>query len=479
MIKKIDKVPASESIVFLVTESKDTDIKILSTGEIDYIKKQNKKYKKELIALNHLDKWIFIQFIKNEKNIYKRLESCRRAGNKLLCLINENKIDKIIINDLQGNGKETLAFAEGMALGNYQFHKYKKDIKEKKNSLNLIQIFSNKVNKSAVEQLNIIIESTFKCRDLVNEPSSYLNAAKFSEEVQNLAEDAGAKIEILNKNKIEALKMGGLLAVNKGSIEPPTFTIFEWEPKKAVNKNPIVFVGKGVVFDTGGLNIKTGNFMETMKCDMSGAATVAAAIYAIAKAKLPVYVIGLMPATDNRPNANAYAPGDIIKMHNGLSVEIINTDAEGRLILADALSYAQKYKPDLVIDIATLTGAAARAIGKYGIVAMQSKSEKEFERLKKSGENVYERIVEFPFWDEYDDLIKSEIADIKNLGAKEAGAITAGKFLEHFTDYPYIHLDIAGTAFFEKNDSYRPAGGTGIGVRLLFDFAKNKTNDNL
>jgi len=219
--------------------------------------------------------------------------------------------------------------------------------------------------------------------------------------------------------------------------------------------------------------------METMKSDMAGGAATAACIYALAKAGLPVHVVGLIPATENRPDGNAYVPGDIVKISDGTTVEVTNTDAEGRLILADALVYAKRYKPGLVIDIATLTGSASSAIGKVGMVGFQADAHKEMELLKESGYHVYERIAEFPFWDEYADMIKSDIADIKNTGGKEAGAITAAKFLHHFTDYPFIHLDIAGPAFLEKNDSYRGNGATGVTVRLLFDFFKNKCRRNI
>ena len=268
--------------------------------------------------------------------------------------------------------------------------------------------------------------------------------------------------------------MGGLLAVNKGSIDPPTFSILEWKPAKAKNKKPIILVGKGVVYDTGGLSLKpTPNSMDMMKCDMGGAAAVIGALYAVSKNKLPYHVIGLVPATDNRPGGNAYAPGDVITMHNKKTVEVLNTDAEGRMILADALSYAQKYKPELVLDAATLTGAAANAIGHYGVVAMGNADEKIMKKLKDSGNKVYERIVEFPFWDEYSEQLKSSIADMTNLGNGAGGAITAGKFLEKFTDYPYIHLDIAGPAFIKKPVDYISQGGTGVGVRLFYDFIKN------
>jgi leucyl aminopeptidase len=242
-----------------------------------------------------------------------------------------------------------------------------------------------------------------------------------------------------------------------------------------VNTKPFVLVGKGVTYDTGGLSLKpTTDSMDYMKSDMSGAAAVASAMYAIARQKLPVHVVALIPATDNWPGEKAYAPGDVITMYDKTTVEVLNTDAEGRLILADALGYAKKYRPQLTITVATLTGAAARAIGKYGIAVMGNASRKVFNQMAASGEHVYERLAEFPFWEEYAELLKSDVADIKNVGGTDAGAITAGKFLEHFTDYPFMHLDIAGAAFLKSGDSYRGKGATGVGVRLLYDFIKNR-----
>jgi leucyl aminopeptidase len=266
-----------------------------------------------------------------------------------------------------------------------------------------------------------------------------------------------------------------LLSVNLGSQEPPTFTILEWRPENAVNTAPIVLIGKGVVFDTGGLSLKpTPAAMDMMKCDMAGAAAVVSAIYAAAKNQLPLHIVGLVPATDNRPGENAMAPGDVITMYDGTTVEVLNTDAEGRLILADALSFAAKYKPELVIDLATLTGAAARAIGKEGIVMMGTATAEQKNTLQQAGETAYERLVEFPLWEEYAKHIESDIADLKNLGLAEAGAISAGKFLEHFTSYPWIHLDIAGPAYLTGPDSYRGKNGTGTGVRLLYHFLKKR-----
>jgi leucyl aminopeptidase len=472
-ISKTDRPLKDWSIIFLLRDMMNLPSGFFSTEENTFIAKQRKELKKEMIWFHRPDMLVVVQFAKDEKDPFLRLESCRKAGDSIASLLNEHKFSTALIDDAEGMPEETLALAEGMALGNYQFLKYKKD-NGKKNSLEKIAIRSGKTGKQDIEQLSIIIDSVSRCRDLINEPFSALNTAVFAKEMETLSKQAGIRIEVLNKKKIEALKMGGLLAVNKASSDPPVFAVMEWKPAKPVNKKPYVLVGKGIMYDSGGMNLKPGDSMTTMKDDMSGAAAVATAIYGIARAKMPVHVVGLIPVTDNKIGPDAILPGDIITMSNGMTVEVINTDAEGRLILADALTYASRYNPELVIDLSTLTGAAVRAIGKYGTVAMQVKAEQEIELLKQSGRQVCERIVEFPAWEEYGELLKSDIADLKNLGPSEAGAITAGKFLEKFTNYPYIHLDIAGPAFLEKRDSYRGLGGTGTGVRLIFDFLKNK-----
>jgi len=463
----------NSNLSILISDLKQLPKDLLDKNEIAFIKKSFEQEIKS-VEINKMSYWVFIQMIDPKKDQNSTSENARKSGDKLLEVINTHKLTSVSVLDYTKNELLALPFAEGMALGNYQFLKYFKEKTKKQNALSEIKIISNIIDHQSIEQLNILTEANALTRTLVNEPVSYLTAEKFSEEIKQIFYKTDVKVEVLNKKKIESLKMGGLLAVNKGSIDPPTFNIIEYKPENAVNKKPYVFVGKGVVYDTGGMNIKTEDHMNDMKCDMAGGAAVTGAIYAIAKAKLPVFVIGLIPATDNRPDGNAYVSGDVIYMHDGTSVEVLNTDAEGRLILADALSYAKKYDPELVIDLATLTGAAQRAIGHNGSVAMGTKSENEMKLLSESGYRVHERIVEFPFWEEYDEEIKSPIADIKNLGGPTAGAITAGKFLAHFTDYPYIHLDIAGTAFLNKKDSYRGLGGTGVGVRLLFDFIKHK-----
>ncbi len=470
-LKKALRKPTAADTIFLVKDGKDLVNTGLTEEEINYVKKQH-RLNHNVVSINRYKNVLTVVFGEVIGTRAVRLEAYRQRGDEAQAQLNQARIERTVIFNVSVEKEETLAFTEGFLLGNYAFNKYKKPDKKKDNTIEEVDVYDGEVTEEDLQELQIVLDAVYAARNWVNEPVSYLTATQFAEEIKALAQQAGAKVEIFNKKKLESLKFGGLLAVNRGSVEPPTFTIVEWKPKNAKNKKPYVFVGKGVVYDTGGLSLKPTNFMDTMKSDMAGGAAVAAALYAIAKAKLPVYVVGLIPATDNRPDGNAYTPGDVITMHDGSTVEVLNTDAEGRMILADALSYAKEYNPELVIDMATLTGAAARAIGPQAIVGMEAKADDDFENLKKVAALTHERIVEFPFWDEYKEALKSKIADLKNIGGVEAGAITAGKFLEHFTAYPYIHLDIAGPAFLDKKDSYRGVGGTGVGVRLFYHFIR-------
>ncbi len=455
----------NDNLIILINDAVQLEGFSLTKEEIDYATKCLDTEQKNF-AINQYNRWVFVQVLSDCK------ENARKAANTLHASVVGKKISEVSVINAMANKGVAFAFSEGLALSNYQFLKYFSDKKD--HSLNTINLCASMEDADA-EELQAIIDGTFIARDLVNEPLSYLSAVQYSQEIESYGKKFGFSVKVLHKKKIETLKMGGLLAVNQGSIDPPTFSIMEWKAAGAINKKPIILVGKGIVYDTGGLSLKpTPNSMDLMKSDMGGSAAVVGTMAAIAKANLKIHVIGLVPATDNRPSGNAYAPGDVITMHDGTSVEVLNTDAEGRLILADALSYAKKYDPELVIDLATLTGAAARAIGKQGIVAMGN-DENTMTALKASGAEVQERIAEFPFWDEYAEDLKSNIADLKNLGGPEAGAITAGKFLEHFTDYPFTHLDIAGPAFMLAPFNYRGKGGTGVGVRLLFNFLKKKS----
>jgi leucyl aminopeptidase len=473
VLERSGTISATNTLVILAKEKTDLKKYGLNEAGIDYVRSAIVAERKIVTVRNGAR--LIVIAIKNTKGERSQvLETIRRSGALLIPLLNEERIQQIEVIDSDDQPEHLLAFCEGIALSNYQFLVYKVKNREKEtNALQKVILVSKSVREPALEQLRITTRATEIARDLVNEPVSTLNAVEFAKAFQALGKDAGFRVEVLNKAKIESLKMGGLLAVNKGSDVPPTFTIMEYKAARPRNKKPVVLVGKGVVYDTGGYNLKTGPGMETMKCDMSGGAAVAAAMWAIAKAKLPVHVIALVPATDNRINGSAYVAGDVLTMYNGLTVEMLNTDAEGRLILADALAYGEQFNPELVLEFSTLTGAAAAAIGIYGIVAMGTADARMRTKLKNSGANVYERLAEFPFWEDYDELIKSDVAEIKNIGGPYGGAITAGKFLAHFVKSPFMHFDIAGPAFLNAKEGYRTKGGTGVGVRLLFDFFAN------
>lgn len=469
---KVQERALDVSVVYIAEKQADFSEYSFTTTELEYIKKQIEADKKA-IDINSYFKWSYVRIIENEDAEYMTLEKMRKRASELYGTLKKNEHEEVLIVDVSGENKKVKAFLEGLILSHYQFLKYKTGDGDKKNILKHIRVLSEGLSEEELKRLEILSKGVYYARDLVNEPLSSLNAVQLGEEFRRLAREAGFSADVFNKKKIESLRLYGLLAVNRGSLDPPTFTVMEWKPENPRNKKPIVLIGKGIVYDTGGISLKPTSGMLDMKSDMAGGATVAGIMYVAAKSELPVHLIGLVPATDNRPDGNAYTPGDVITMHNEKTVEVINTDAEGRMVLADALSFAKQYDPELVFDFATLTGSASVAIGPQGVIAMGNTERSVFDRIIESGKNMYERIVELPLWDEYNEMIKSEIADIKNAGGREAGAITAGKFLEHFTDYSWIHFDIAPTAYLDKKDAYRPKGGTGIGVRLMYDFLKN------
>lgn len=466
-ISKIAELNEKCTTVILIDEFDPSELTFFNQAEISYIKKRMDDGKDGIV---HRNQYLFyVKKIKEEKEIFLQNEDARITGSKFFDVVRDEKPASFQIMDLTETSF-TLSFIEGFLLSSYTFSKYKKEKDDY--ILDKVFIYGDKVSDQAITELISITEAVFITRDLVNEPHSYLTAGRLSEEIERMGNTAGFSVEVLKKKKIEALRMGGLLAVNRGSVDPPAFIILEWKPDNAVNSKPVVLVGKGIVFDTGGMSLKpTPKSMDYMKSDMAGAAVVAATIYAAAKNKMPLHLTGLIPATDNRPDGNAYVPGDVITMFDGTTVEIRNTDAEGRLILADALSYAKKYDPSLVVDIATLTGASAIISGPYAAVAMGN-SLGDIQKLEQSGYEVYERIIELPLWKDYAKSLESPVADMNNLGAREAQTSVAGKFLEHFTDYPWIHIDIAGVAFRDDKDYYRPQGATGTGTRLLYHFLK-------
>ncbi len=353
----------SPNRAYLITDKAQISDIPLNDNEKLYIKDQLDEDVK-LVIVNRFNGWLYVIAADHSKGESTFLEECRRKGNEIIAHVRKEKITSLEITCLAHETEALLAFVEGLALGSYDFVKYKSKKDEKRGELKDIYIIADWIPEERIKEVTIITEAVYKVRDLVNEPVSYLNAEKLSEVFEAMGEEAGFQTEIFDKEKITALKMGGLLGVNRGSIDPPTFSVLEWKPGNAKNEKPVILVGKGVTFDTGGLSLKpTPNSMDSMKSDMAGGATVAAVVYAAARIGLPVHLIALVPATDNRPDGNALTPGDILYTHSGKSVEVLNTDAEGRLILADALSFAANYDPSLVIDVATLTGSAAMAIG--------------------------------------------------------------------------------------------------------------------
>ncbi|HUJ13911.1 MAG TPA: leucyl aminopeptidase [Thermoanaerobaculia bacterium] len=308
-------------------------------------------------------------------------------------------------------------------------------------------------------------------RDLGNAPPNLATPTFIAERAQEVARNAGVKCTVYGKKEIERMKMGGLLAVNSGSTQEPRFIVLEYAPKKA--KKHVALVGKGITFDSGGISIKPADRMEEMKFDMCGAAAVIGAIEAAAKLELPVKITGAIPSTENLPSGSAYKPGDIITMMSGKTVEIVNTDAEGRMILGDALHYASQLKPDHLIDYATLTGACVVALAGEA-AGLFSNDDELARKLIECGERVGERLWRMPVWDEYQELIRSEWADMKNSGGRWGGAITAAMFLKEFVDCPsWAHLDIAGTAYTEHETAREGRGATGAGVRVTLAFLQS------
>ncbi len=365
------------------------------------------------------------------------------------------------------------ALVEGFRLASYKFARYKtRDIGgyDRTDRLILHAAGQEKAVRRGAERGRTVAEATCTARDLVNLSPHDKTPTLLGRAAERVARKSGFGITVWDKSAIEAERMGGLLAVNRGSMEPPVLIEMTWQPQNVVNSRPVVLIGKGIVFDTGGLSLKpTRNAMDQMKADMAGGAAVIAVMEALARLRIPVYVVGLVPATDNRPGQRAYVPGDVVTMHSGNTVEVLNTDAEGRMVLADALSYAKIFRPELAITLATLTGAQRVAYGSRVAAAMTNQGP--IDKLFAAGETSGDFVHSMPMHAHYAEAMESEVADIRNVGKeREAGAIQAAKFLEFFVDYDWLHVDFAGPSFLQHALPYRPKGGTGFGVRLIVEF---------
>ncbi|MCS7135872.1 MAG: leucyl aminopeptidase [Nitrososphaerota archaeon] len=371
----------------------------------------------------------------------------------------------------------TTSVVEAISLALYRFDRYKSKVEEGKYPELVRLVVDSNVKDAcdaAAREAVIVSESVKLARDIANTPSNYIPPKKMAEIATEIGMVSGFSTKVFEMEVLERMGMNGIVSVGKGSSNPPVLIVMKYDG----GGDTYVFVGKGVVFDSGGISIKPSEKMEEMKYDKSGAAAVIALMKAVAELKLPVRLIGIVPVVENLPSGNALKPGDIIKFRNGKTAEIINTDAEGRLILADALAYASEMKPKAIVDLATLTGACVIALGTHAS-GLLSNNDKLAEALLKAGEKTGERLWRLPLWKEYFEQIKSEVADMKNVGGRPAGAITAAAFLMNFVDsnIPWAHIDIAGTAWTQESSpekSYIPKGATGIGVRLLIEFLKSE-----
>ncbi|HEY4690428.1 MAG TPA: leucyl aminopeptidase [Anaerolineae bacterium] len=364
------------------------------------------------------------------------------------------------------------AVAEGTLLGLYEWNQHK----SKKNgnaveSFTIVEFDPSKMPalEAGVKTGSILADAVNFARDLTNQPANLMNPTALANATQERAQQVGLKCTVHDIDWIRAQGMGAFLGVTQGSATPPKFIVLEHDGAAG---DPLVFVGKGITFDTGGISIKPADKMEEMKSDMAGAAATIAALLAIAELKLPVRVVGLAPVCENMPSGTAYRPSDVLRAKNGKTIEIINTDAEGRLILADALCYAAEFKPKAVVDLATLTGACVVALGEDVAAGFFANDEEVARRVAAASEASAERLWRLPLYEEYKDKIKSDTADVKNSGGRYSGVGSSATFLAEFVSYPWSHWDIAGMALAKSGPPYVIKGGTGFGVRALVELAR-------
>ncbi len=402
------------------------------------------------------------------------LEKARRAVPRLLSHAKAERIETVSLDIDSFSSSFSAAnlvgaVVEGARLSEYRFDKYKTKpaSSAKVADFYLISKEGGAV-RNAIAEAEIVSGGVIFARDLANEPANVMTPSRLAKAAREMAAKNGLSCKVLGRAEMKRLGMGGVLGVSQGSAEEPQFIILENRPANPRFKEPIVLVGKGVTFDTGGISIKPSGDMDKMKFDMCGAAAVIGAMKAVSNLKLRVKVVGITPVCENMPGSKAQRPGDIIKIMNGKTVEVLNTDAEGRLILEDALSYAERYKPKALIDIATLTGACAATFSDLAIGLMGT-DKNLVERIQKAGEYTGERSWELPLWEEYAALIRGNYGDIQNISRKSAGTITAGMFLKEFASHTsaWAHLDVAGTAWTDGPKPLSPIGATGVGVRLF------------
>ena len=447
--------------------------RVLASG--DFEGKKGRVYTQQTLGALPCDRLMFLGLGKAENwtlDVWRQCmgvaaKACRRMGIRRYGVSIEPPPASSIAQD-------DLAYAatEGALLGLYRFLDYKSEKQSGNAEADIEEIHlvpggrGNARMRRRVQEAEMIAQAVNWVRNLVSHPSNRMTPTTLAEWAVEMAQSLKIKHRVLGKPEIEKMGMGGLLGVASGSNEPPRLIVLEYRAQKA--KAPkMALVGKGITFDTGGISIKPAAKMDLMKNDMAGAAAVLGTLKAAAMLGLPVDLIGIVPATENMPGGSAYKPGDVLKTMSGKTIEVVNTDAEGRVILADALAYAETFHPDAIVDLATLTGACVVALGDR-VAGMMGTDSTLLDRLQAAGEQTGETVWPLPLKEEYEGRIKSDIADVKNSGGREAGAITAGLFLKKFVkSTPWVHLDVAGPVWADKELPYQPKGATGFGVRLL------------
>jgi leucyl aminopeptidase len=430
-----------------------------------------------LVHTRHPAKRILLIGLGKERKI--DTEKIRRSCSFITAEVKDLKLERFsVLSKGIGSVSETdfsAAVVEGILLSDYSFNKYKLEERKKEKEIKQVEIICQAGRKQKVEEAvkkaKIVSDNVNLLRDWVNEGGDELNPEKITGIARKIAKKHRMKIRVFDEKKLRKMDMNLILGVGRGSRFPPRLVVMEY---RGGNGNKIALVGKGVTFDSGGLDLKPPKYIENMKMDKAGALTVLAVMKTAAELGLKANLVGLMPLVENMIGPGAYKPGGVLKSYSGKTVEVEDTDAEGRLILADTLSYAEKeFKPKLVVDFATLTGVVLIVFGEY-VAALVSTDKKLSRGLFAAGQKTYERVWELPLYEEYLEEMKGEIADVRNLGYKKgiyAGTITAGAFLKKFIGKtPWAHIDIAGTAWYEKPRYYIPKGGTGFGLRLMVEF---------
>ncbi len=393
-------------------------------------------------------------------------ERLRQAGGKAVSYLRDLGVKEIALSTslISMLRLKPSDFIEGGLLSDYRFLNYKKE--KDHNAIKHMTVISSKDLTKEIKYAEVTASSVLFVRDLINTPSNDMTPTALEKAARSIK---GVSVKVIERKEAGKAGMGAYLSVARGSLEPPKFIVVSYAAKKT---RPVVLIGKSITFDSGGISLKPAEGMEKMKYDMAGGAAVLGVIKAASELGLPLCIIGILPATENLPCGSASKPGDVVRAIGGKTIEIISTDAEGRMTIADALGYAKRFKPRAVIDIATLTGACSIALGGEAI-ALMGNDEGLMEKLRHAGEETGERLWRMPLFEEYKEYIKSDVADIKNSSGKQGALVTAGYFLKEFAgETPWAHLDIAGTAWTEKDKPYCPKGATGVGVRLLFEFLR-------